>query len=172
MSLLKNHRQAIKNALVNANVLPADQIIIDRHNDEWEAIRNAVTMAKNGLCIHIAEASGRVIEQDFADMLCTVDIEIKLFAETNYQPNEITDDLGSITASPPALSAPGAWPEEEVWESMVKELHGLIIQPLGNNNNHCSYQLHLNTWAHFPNDFDYYCRVTTFSFKTVIIGNH
>lgn len=162
MSQLRNLRHAIKTRLTAAGVLPAEQIIIDRHNDEWEVIGAAIAIAENGLVLHIAEASGRVTDSDDPDIIASVDVVLTLFCETVYHPNEVTDDAPTTTTAPPALTAPGTSPEEETWEAMVKALHHFNLPNATTGLQHCSGAMRLVSWSHIPNEFDYYARATTF----------
>lgn len=160
MSVLKNYRRAIKATLVAANVLPAKQIIIDRQADEWEVIGQAIEMAENGLCLHIAEASGTNTDPDSDEILAEVNIVLTIFCEPVYHPTA-DDDYDSTSADPVV----DTWPEEELWEAMVRTLHGKFIEAAGSTLiNHCRYWLRMLSWSHVPNEFDYYARATTFKF--------
>ncbi len=154
MSQLKNYRHAIKAELVAQEIFPAEQIIVDRQADEWEVIAQAFAMAKTGVVLHIAEASGTNIDPDDADLQLSVDVVLTLFCEPTYTPE--SGDEGNTD-----------WPEEDAWERMVKALHGKVLLP-DTVSGHCYEKLRLVSWSHVPNEFQYYARATTFRFPLTL----
>lgn len=145
MSQLKDIRAAIKAILVAEEIFTTDQIIIDRQADEWSVIEQAVAMAKDGIALHIAEATGSNTDPEDGDLQLAVELVLTLFCEPAYTP----EDGGN------------PWPEEDAWERMVKALHGKILLPeMGAG--HCYEKLKMMSWNHVPNDFQYYARATTF----------
>ena len=154
MSKLKDYRRAIKAELVAQEIFPAEQIIVDRQADEWEVIDQAFAMAKTGVVLHIAEASGTNTDPDDADLQLSVDVVLTLFCEPTYTPE--SGDEGNTD-----------WPEEDAWEAMVKALHGKVLLP-EMVSGHCYEKLRMVSWSHVPNDFQYYARATTFRFPLTL----
>ena len=108
MSKLYELRAALKAHLVANAGWTEDAIIVKRQTDLWNDIAVAVETAANGACLVIGIAEGRNPDPDG-----------KLIMELTLPVTTIC----SITLTE------GATPEEDLWETMVKAVHGTSLHP-------------------------------------------
>jgi hypothetical protein len=143
MSKLYDFRRDLAASIADADIIPLDAIVIKRQGDLWNDVASAVNVATDGICLVIGIATGEAISDADLEMEVTVPLTLLV---------------------PPALEE-GATPEEDVWETLVKHVHGLRLKP----DDHYNYRLLFKSWADADQKADdgtvYLGRQTVFTYK-------
>jgi hypothetical protein len=107
VSKLLQLRQFLRTAIAAADIgFPADSIIIRRQSDIWNDVATAIAASENGAILHIGVADGQNSETAGLELEC--DIPITILALPQIQPDQ--------------------FPEELLWENLIKLVHGLKPQ--------------------------------------------
>lgn len=114
MSKLYDLRTALKTHLVDEGLFDEPAIIIKRQTDIWNDIAVAIASTEHSVAVVIGVAEGSSADDDELVMDLTVPVTI---------------------LCAPSLEE-GAVPEEDLWEDMVKAVHGFVVHPSG----HCQYE--------------------------------
>jgi hypothetical protein len=140
-------RQDIKDHLVTNTSLNDDQIIIIRDKNAWDTITSAVSLATNGLAVHISESSGQNSNlEQVGNRKYDVNMVITIFSNYN-----LPDSLDN---------------EEIVFEELVLAMNTFATKLFGNSQI-CIAGATLLSWTNIPNDFEYYARAMTYQFPIV-----
>jgi len=143
MSKLYDIRRDLAASIADAGIVPADAIVIKRQTDLWNDVALAVDAATDSICLVIGIATGEA----------TGDADLEM---------EVTVPLTLLV--PPALEE-GAAPEEDVWEALVKHVHGLLLNPA----DHYNYRFRFKSWADADQEANdgtaYLGRQTVFAYK-------
>lgn len=106
MSKLFSYRNALKDSIVAADIgWTEDSIIIKRQGDLWNEVATAISAAKHGAVLHIGVASGESTDDEDLNMDVSVPLTIICLPQ-------VEED---------------ATPEEDLWEDLVKHVHGLEL---------------------------------------------
>jgi len=143
MSKLYDIRKALADSIAEAGIVPADAIVIKRQTDMWNDVAFAVNASQDSICLHIGIASGEVTED--------ADLEM-----------EVTVPLALLV--PPALME-GATPEEDVWEALVKHVHGLKLKTDDHYNYRFRFKSFVDQDAEADDGTPYLGRLTNFAYK-------
>jgi hypothetical protein len=110
MSKLFDLRDQLKADIVAADIgWVDDSIIIKRQTDLWNDIGTAISAAKHGAALHIGVASGTSTDQYALEMELTMPF--------------------TILCTPQVL--PDQFPEEDLWEDLVKFVQGKAMEDSG-----------------------------------------
>lgn len=107
MSKLFDYREALKTSIVAAGIGWTDETVITkRQTDLWNDVATAIAGEKgNGAVLHIGVASGDSADEDALTMELSVPLTILCRPQVED----------------------GATPEEDLWENLVKHVHGLSL---------------------------------------------
>jgi hypothetical protein len=121
VSKLYDLRSALKAHLVDEELFAEDSIIIKRQTDIWNDIAVAIASTVNSVAVVIGVAEGSSADDDELVMELTVPVTI---------------------LCPPSLEE-GALPEEDLWEAMVKAVHGFVVHP----SEHCQWEFKFRNFS-------------------------
>lgn len=146
MSKFYDVREWIRDTLIAAELgWTTDTILIKRQGGNiWNQVATAMAIAKHNCVLQIECPSGENTEE--ADLELNVTIQLNLLA------------AGEIL--------PGTLPEEDIWQAMVKRLHGAKREP----SHGWTYRLKLRRFADMEAESDdggatYLCRQTFFEYR-------
>jgi hypothetical protein len=102
--------------------------VIKRQTDLWNDVALAVNASQDGICLVIGIAEGEATEDAGLEQDVTLPLTLVV---------------------PPSLTE-GATPEEDVWEALVKHVHGLRL----NEHDHYDYRFRFKAWSDVPVEAD------------------
>lgn len=148
MSKLFDMRRALADAIIAADIgWTEDGIILKRQTDLWNDVASAMATAENDAVLHIGIAEGSA-KEGYGLLL---DLTVPL----------------TIICAP--VTQEGAVPEEDLWEALVKFVHGLKLQA----DDHCMHAFTLKSFSDSDLEADggtrYLARQTIFT-KTLYIS--
>jgi hypothetical protein len=142
MSKLYDLRATLKADIIAADIGWADDsIIIKRQTDLWNDINTAIGAAKHGAVLHIGIASGNSTDDHSLDMALTMPITILC------EP-QITEDQ---------------FPEEDLWEALVKFIQGRAMEPSDSCLTGFRFKSFSDSEMELPGGYKYLARQTIFT---------
>ncbi len=122
MSRLGDLRTALKAFLVSEELFVEDAVIIKRSLDFWNNIAVATSASKHGVVCSIDIPAGDNPDAD-GPLSATLVIPITILCPASMS---IDDE-----------------PVEDLWEAMVKKVHGLVLPP----QRHCMYEFKFQSFS-------------------------
>lgn len=142
MSKLYDLRNELKTDIIAADIGWVDEsIIIKRQTDLWNDIGTAIGAAKHGAALHIGVASGRSTDDHSLEMELTMPF--------------------TILCEPQVIE--GEFPEEDLWEELVKFVQGKAMEGSGSCLTGFRFKSFTDSELETPGGYKYLARQTIFT---------
>lgn len=123
MSKLYDMRRTLADKIIAADIgWTMDTVLLKRQTDLWNDVATAIASAANGAVLHIGIADGAGNDGNALLMELTLTLTILVLPV-------VTDD--------------GATPEEDLWEDLVKFVHGLRV----GDRDHCLHEFRFKSFS-------------------------
>jgi hypothetical protein len=150
MSKLFDMRQALAARIIAADIgWTEETVIIKRQTDLWNDVATAMAAAANNAVLHIGIAEGSARE-GFGGLMTDLTLTLTVLCS-------------------PVTAPTGATPEEDLWEALVRFVHGLRLE----ERDHCQLEFRYKSFAESDMEADggtrYLARQTIFT-KALYLG--